>query len=100
VLGWTSPATPSLKKDDKYDYLTTDTASESLLGSMVPIGALCACLITGFLIGRLGRKTTMLITAPPFVVGWLLIGFAQNFPMIVAGRFVTGFCGGAFSLAG
>lgn len=120
-LGWSSPALPSLKDDPDFAYLNDDKLKSSFLGSFVPIGALCACLITGFMIEKVGRKTAMLITgftfqrtwfpvllilnfliseAPPFVGGWLLMAFAQNYGMILAGRFITGFCGGSFSLSG
>jgi facilitated trehalose transporter len=47
---------------------------------------------------RIGRKNTMLILSVPFVLGWLLIGYAQNLAMMLVGRFVSGFCGGGFSL--
>jgi len=97
VLGWTSTSNLSLEEDPDFKGISKSTLS--LLGSMVPVGALGACAVTGILIGKLGRKSTMLLTAPPFVIGWLIIVFAQNNAMLIIGRIVTGFCGGAFSLA-
>lgn len=40
----------------------------------------------------------MLLLSVPFVLGWLLIGYAQNLAMMLIGRFIAGFCGGGFSL--
>lgn len=41
----------------------------------------------------------MLLIAVPCFLGWMIISFAQNIAMIYAGRFITGFCGGAFTVA-
>lgn len=41
----------------------------------------------------------MLISAVPCFLGWMLIAFAQNVWMIYLGRFITGFCGGTFTVA-
>lgn len=39
-----------------------------------------------------GRKKCMLAVAPLFILGWLLIAFAEHVEMIFAGRFITVFC--------
>ena len=36
----------------------------------------------------------------PFVTGWLVLMLARNYAMLLIGRFLTGFSGGAFVLAG
>ena len=61
---------------------------------MPTVGALVACLVTGYLITKIGRKTTMLVMSPPFVLGWLLVAFARNVPMMIAGRWISGKVGG------
>ena len=64
------------------------------------LGALFSGLISGQVINRFGRRRTMLLVAAPlFLAGWALITFAHNYPMIFAGRFVTGYAGGTFPLA-
>ncbi|ODM96216.1 Facilitated trehalose transporter Tret1-2 [Orchesella cincta] len=40
----------------------------------------------------------MTLFSIPFILGWLVVGFATNVIMMCIGRFVTGFCGGVFSL--
>lgn len=41
----------------------------------------------------------MLLTALPFSIGWAMIAFAPNLAVLYVGRFLTGFCGGAFTVA-
>ncbi|CAG7820864.1 unnamed protein product, partial [Allacma fusca] len=72
---------------------------ESLIASIVTLGAVVAGPVTGYGVERFGRRKTMLMLTLPFVAGWLMIFWAQDVPMIYLGRLVTGFCGGAFTLA-
>lgn len=39
---------------------------------------------------KIGRKKTILLTQMPAILGWLIIAFATNVPMIYAGRLLTG----------
>jgi len=39
---------------------------------------------------QFGRKATMLCLTVPLLLGWLLISFAKNIPMIYGGRILTG----------
>ncbi|XP_050674169.1 facilitated trehalose transporter Tret1-like [Leptidea sinapis] len=43
---------------------------------------------------RAGRKRTLQLTAPLWTAGWLVLGFAPNFPIILLGRIITGLCVG------
>lgn len=52
----------------------------------VPIGS----LIVGFLMEAFGRIRTLQLGAIPCIIGWILIANAQNIPMILVGRFLTG----------
>ncbi|KAI8422470.1 hypothetical protein MSG28_006295 [Choristoneura fumiferana] len=55
-------------------------------------------MLSGPLMQRAGRKRTLQMAAPLWAAGWLLLGFAPSFPLILLGRFVSGLCVG-FSLA-
>jgi predicted MFS family arabinose efflux permease len=44
----------------------------------------------GFIIGRIGRKSSLMILSIPYVVGWLLIASAMNLNMLYSGRILTG----------
>lgn len=48
------------------------------------------CILGGVLIEKIGRKYTHMLTCFPILLGWLLISFASNTRMILAGRFMTG----------
>lgn len=52
----------------------------------VPIGS----LIVGFLMEAFGRIRTLQLGAIPCIIGWILIATAQNIPMILVGRLLTG----------
>jgi MFS family permease len=41
------------------------------------VGGVLAPIPAGYLVNKLGRKTLLLCTAPPFILSWLLIIFAR-----------------------
>ncbi|KAG8039605.1 hypothetical protein G9C98_008248 [Cotesia typhae] len=47
-------------------------------------------LIVGFLMEAFGRIRTLQLGAIPCIIGWILIATAQNIPMILVGRLLTG----------
>jgi facilitated trehalose transporter len=65
----------------------------------MPLAGLAGGILGGPLIEYLGRKNTILATAVPFIVSWLLIACAVNVYMILAGRALSGFCVGVASLS-
>ncbi|CAG7716652.1 unnamed protein product [Allacma fusca] len=115
VLGWSSPALPAIEFDEDwgnfgdknctYDEdknvckISEKWGPSPWIGSLVALGGLLSGPVAGFCVDKFGRKTTMLISSAPFVLGWLLITYADNILMIYFGRLTTGFCAGAFSLA-
>ncbi|XP_049803573.1 facilitated trehalose transporter Tret1-like isoform X1 [Schistocerca nitens] len=94
---YTSPALASMKADTN-STITVDKQQESWIGSLMPLAALLGGVAGGPLIEAIGRKTTILATAIPFIISFLLIGLAVNVPMILAGRSIAGFCVGIASL--
>lgn len=69
------------------------------IGSFVTLGAMCICIPIGIICDYIGRKYAMLMLIVPFMIGWLLVIFAENLAMIYAGRFITGIAGGAFCVS-
>lgn len=55
------------------------------------IGACISGFFAGYVVDNFGRKKCMLVVAPLFILGWLLIAFAEYVEMIFAGRFITVF---------
>lgn len=78
-------------------HLDTNSASfiASIFSLTLPIGALSS----GFLMDRYGRKKTGLLICFPFVVSWLLVGFARNITMIYIARVIAGITAGITTCA-
>lgn len=55
-----------------------------------PIGA----LLSGPLSDRIGRRKTLLLLTIPLTITWIVLGFAQSFPLICIGFTLIGFCMG------
>ena len=47
----------------------------------------------------IGKKWTLIVLSIPFIAGWLALVFANSYSLLLAGRILTGFSGGAFVLA-
>lgn len=94
-IGWSSPVETMISKD--YDYGFPITSSEfGWISSLLTLGATVICIPIGFAIDWIGRRPTMLALIPPYIVGWILMIFANNVAMLYCGRFILGMCGGAF----
>ncbi|XP_065556827.1 facilitated trehalose transporter Tret1-like isoform X2 [Artemia franciscana] len=71
----------------------------SLIGSILNVGALIGAVGGGIAINKIGRKATVVFVSPIFTLGFLLVGFGYNVPMILAGRLLCGLGGGTTSVA-
>ncbi|XP_038208433.1 facilitated trehalose transporter Tret1-like [Zerene cesonia] len=92
--GYTSPALLSMNQT-----LSMTNDENSWVGGLMPLAALLGGILGGPLIEYLGRKMTILCTAIPFFIGWMLIANAVNVMMVFAGRVFCGVCVGVGSLA-
>ena len=97
ALGWPSPASSLIGHNDRYFPITA--SQFGWVASIITLGCAVSCLPIGFLMNKFGRKKTMLSLVVPFMVGWLLVIWAQNFPMLMTGRFILGLAGGAFCVS-
>ncbi|KAG2469651.1 solute carrier family 2, facilitated glucose transporter member 6 [Polypterus senegalus] len=66
----------------------------SWFGSIFTLGAASGGLSSMLLNDRLGRKLWIMLSAIPSVVGYAIMAAAQNFWMLLLGRFLTGVAGG------
>lgn len=57
-----------------------------------PLGA----LMSGTIMEVWGRKTTLQVASIPFLIGWLLMAYADNYMSLCVGRFITGVAIGKF----
>ncbi|XP_068560050.1 solute carrier family 2, facilitated glucose transporter member 8 [Cebidichthys violaceus] len=97
VLGYSSPAIPELTRiaDPR---LRLDADQASWFGSIVTVGAAAGGLLGGWMVGKIGRKLTLMFCSLPFVFGFTLIIAAQNVWMLYVGRVFTGVASGVTSL--
>lgn len=96
ALGWSSPAAPRLI--DEEQYFPISTSQWSWIASIVTVGCAISCIPIGYLMNKFGRKRTMMCLVVPFLIGWGLIIWAQNFMMMLIGRVFLGLAGGAFCI--
>lgn len=92
VFGFSAIALPQLKAADSFIKITSDDAS--WIASVNAIGTPLGCLFSGYMADALGRKMTLIITEIPGLLGWMLIAFATDIRMILAGRFFVGLSSG------
>ncbi|KAH8283468.1 hypothetical protein KR018_003179 [Drosophila ironensis] len=94
-IGWSSPVEDKITDDMDYGF-TISSSQFGWVSSLLTLGATVICIPIGFAIDWIGRRPTMLALIPPYMVGWMLMIFADNVIMLYFGRFILGMCGGAF----
>ncbi|XP_062398283.1 solute carrier family 2, facilitated glucose transporter member 6 [Sardina pilchardus] len=92
-LVYPSPVIPQLQKGDD-PRLRMDTHEISWFGSIFTLGAAAGGLGAMLLNDRVGRKLSIMMSAVPSSVGYLVMAAAQNVWMLLLGRFLTGIAGG------
>ena len=98
ALGWTAPAGPRLVEGDD-QYFQISQSRFDWTASIIAIGCAVSCLPIGILMKKFGRKWSMISLVVPFLIGWSLVAWAQNFMMLLIGRFMIGLAGGAFCVS-
>ncbi|NXS51976.1 GTR6 protein, partial [Brachypteracias leptosomus] len=96
ALVYPSPVIPVLEAEPN-PALRLDQSTASWFGSVFMLGAAAGGLSTMFLNDRLGRKLSIMFSALPSALGYLLLGSAQGRAMLLLGRVLTGFAGGITS---
>lgn len=92
VRGFSAPGLPSMRQHNPE--LLPSAEIESWAGSIPPLGAFFGSIAAGPLMHYIGRKRTVLITSPLWVVAWLLIALTDGWELLVLGRFLSGFGAG------
>ncbi|XP_045493157.1 facilitated trehalose transporter Tret1-2 homolog isoform X2 [Colias croceus] len=92
VFGFSATALPQLKSPDSTIHVTENEAS--WIASLSSVGTPIGCIISGYLMDNIGRRRTLIFTEIPLILGWILIAFAVNVPMIYVGRLLVGFGSG------
>ncbi|KAG9354552.1 hypothetical protein JZ751_001264 [Albula glossodonta] len=92
-LVYPSPVIPHLK-DIENPRLRMNTYQAAWFGSIFTLGAAAGGLGTMLLNDKVGRKLSIMLSAVPSTLGYLLMGSAQVVWMLHLGRFLTGIAGG------
>ncbi|XP_052133204.1 facilitated trehalose transporter Tret1-2 homolog [Frankliniella occidentalis] len=66
----------------------------SARGAVPPLGAMCGSLAVAPALQHLGRKRSLMLAAPIFVMGWTVIAFATSSAVLICARITCGFCAG------
>ncbi|CAL1588892.1 unnamed protein product [Knipowitschia caucasica] len=93
-LVYPSPVLPELQGSDSDPRLRMNTTQAALFGSIYTLGAAAGGLGSMLLNDMLGRKMSIIISAVPSSIGYMLMGGAFNLRMLYVGRFLTGLAGG------
>ncbi|AWP18675.1 hypothetical protein SMAX5B_005870 [Scophthalmus maximus] len=91
---FSSPVLPKLKSPDADPRLRMDTEQAAWFGSIYTLGAAAGGLGAMLLNDMIGRKLSIMMSAVPSTIGYLLMGGAVNLWMLHVGRFLTGVAGG------
>ena len=94
-LAWPSVGLPGLKAES----IELSAGEENQLVSLFLLAAAASPLPSGLALSTYGRKLTLGLLSLPLLAGWLLLAFSQpSLPVLLTGRILTGFAGGAFLL--
>ncbi|KAI8440400.1 hypothetical protein MSG28_001725 [Choristoneura fumiferana] len=94
TAGFSAILIPQLKHGKNKLGHHINTEMESWVAAAASFALIFGNMISGYLMERYGRRTSQIMLSFPFMVGWAIIGFANNIYLILLGRFITGFCQG------
>lgn len=75
-FGWSSPSLSLLLQDDSPIQLTIQQAA--WVSSTFILGSAVGSMLCTFIINVIGRKTTLVLTTIPGLIGWMIIAFATS----------------------
>lgn len=91
ALGWTSPAQPKLEAGEENEgWILLSSEETSWIGSLTPAGSVIGPILVGLMADRIGRKWTLLFTACPALVSWIMLIFVRTVVPIYIARFILG----------
>nr|XP_020453517.1 solute carrier family 2, facilitated glucose transporter member 6-like [Monopterus albus] len=93
-LVYSSPVLPVFQSPDADPRLRMDTKQAAWFGSIFTLGAAAGGLGAMLLNDMIGRKLSIMMSAVPSTVGYMLLGGAVDLWMLHVGRFLTGVAGG------
>lgn len=98
VYSWSSSALIALKSSNPNENPIGHKVTpleESLITSLLSLGAICGPLLTGILTNMLGRKPTLIISAIPMLISNVILMFASTTLEFYVARFMVGLGAGS-----
>lgn len=95
--GWTSPTLPKLESADSW--LPVDDEESSWIGSIICLSSMFGPFLGGWLINKVGRRLSILISVVMSTIAWTVLIFSRSVWHIYTGRFIAGLAGGMVFLA-
>ncbi|XP_029294441.1 LOW QUALITY PROTEIN: solute carrier family 2, facilitated glucose transporter member 6 [Cottoperca gobio] len=96
-LVYSSPVLPILQSPDADPRFKMGTEQAAWFGSIYALGAAAGGLGVMLLNDLIGRKLSIMVSAVPSTIGYMLMGGAVDLWMLLLGRFLTGVAGGMTS---
>lgn len=91
-FGWSSPSLSLLLQNDSPIQLTIQQAA--WVSSIFILSSAIGSTFCSYIINVIGRKTTLVLSAIPGLIGWMIIAFATSAWELIAGRIVCGLSNG------
>lgn len=92
ISGFSAILLPQLEFAESEIRVTSTEAS--WIASMAALPMAMGCIVGGFVMEKYGRKPAQLLPCIPVIVGWIMIYFAWEVYLLLAGRFLTGLAAG------
>lgn len=74
--------------------IPSDEDTSSWIAAMAALPMAPGCLVSGWMMEKFGRRTSLGITCVPLLLGWIFIACSYNLGLLLIGRFFTGLCAG------
>ena len=94
LLSWTAVAGPLITSDSNSYYVEKSTFS--WIAAMFPLGGAITTIFVCWLRNKIGTKRIMVIFGVVLTAGWGFMIFANAVWMLMLGRLLAGFSGGAY----
>lgn len=92
VRGYSAPAMPSILESEPG--LLPSKSIVSWVSSIPPFGAFLGSLVAAPLMHQAGRRKTLLVASPIWIVSWIMIATSRHWEQMMAARWLMGFCAG------
>ncbi|XP_046466301.1 facilitated trehalose transporter Tret1-2 homolog isoform X1 [Neodiprion pinetum] len=86
--GWATPSIPELESEDSNISVTGGQISWII--AFLHVGIAVGPFVAFYLMEKIGRKWTLVCSAVPKILAWILIAFAPNYWVLYLARFLAG----------